>query len=296
MTQNEVDIIKNSVLDATEAYVEARLGVLDFVKTQIGVTVGNPEKRSDKKYYHTVRCNATRQNPKGITYNNVLSVGNSPFPPNCVVFLVAPNAQFSNQFILGQLDDTPVNITAGSIALGGEGNNAPIYLTSEAYQYNNKTVYGHIGSFYITQTGLVIEGTNHDISEITGKQVRLSEWKQVSSTQAFALSMMMDVDNSRIAINTNGYTNGGLIVSNAYGWDGNGNFNEPTNGNYIRIEPRSIDYYIDGDGQSIGHGGLRFLARNQDNLYDFRVFVDSSKLQFSCPYGTVSLPWGSYNP
>ena len=48
MTQNEVDIIKNSVIDATEAYVEARLDVLDFVKTQIGVTVGNPEKRSDK--------------------------------------------------------------------------------------------------------------------------------------------------------------------------------------------------------------------------------------------------------
>ena len=61
MTQNEVDILKNSVLDGTEAYVEARLQALDFVKTQIGVTVGNPEKRSDKKYYHTVRCNATRQ-------------------------------------------------------------------------------------------------------------------------------------------------------------------------------------------------------------------------------------------
>ena len=37
MTQNEVNIIKNSVLDATEAYVDARLNSSDFVKTQIGV-------------------------------------------------------------------------------------------------------------------------------------------------------------------------------------------------------------------------------------------------------------------
>ena len=37
MTQNEVSIIKNAVLDCTEAYVDARLSVLDYVKTQIGV-------------------------------------------------------------------------------------------------------------------------------------------------------------------------------------------------------------------------------------------------------------------
>ncbi len=157
MTQNEVDILKNSVLDGTEAYVEARLAALDFVKTQIGVTVGDPEKRADKKYYHTVRCNATRQNPKGITYNNVLSVGNSPFPANCVVFLVAPNAQFSNQFILGQLDDTPVNITAGSITLGGEGENAPIFLTGTPIRdTSGHYYYGKIGSFYIYEDKLTI--------------------------------------------------------------------------------------------------------------------------------------------
>ena len=159
MTQNEVDILKNSVLDGTEAYVEARLQALDFVKTQIGVTVGNPEKRDDKKYYHVVRCNATRQNPKGITYNNVLSVGNQPFPANCVVFLVAPNAQFSNQFILGQLDDTPVNITAGSITLGGDDpNTAPIHLTGTPISDGKGGYYyGRIGSFYIYNNQLKIK-------------------------------------------------------------------------------------------------------------------------------------------
>ena len=53
MTQNEVNIIKNAVLDATEAYVDARLSVLDFVKTQIGVTVGKPTLKNGKYLYYS---------------------------------------------------------------------------------------------------------------------------------------------------------------------------------------------------------------------------------------------------
>ena len=147
MTQNEVDILKNSVLDGTEAYVEARLQALDYVKTQIGVVVSEPEKRSDRKYYHVVRCNATQSNPNGITYNNVLSVGNIPFPTNSVVFLIAPNAQYSNQFILGKLDDTPCNISAGSITLGDA-----IFLTSTP----TSGKYGHIAGFYIFSDKLTV--------------------------------------------------------------------------------------------------------------------------------------------
>lgn len=152
MTQNEVDIIKNAVLDATEAYVDARLSVLDFVKTQIGVTVGDPAQRQGK-YYHTVRCNATQSTPQGITYNNVLSVGNIPFPNGSVVFVAAPNAQFSSQFILGKLDNTPCNISAGSITLGDA-----IYLTStpEWDSGEGAYCYGHIAKFKIYNDYLLV--------------------------------------------------------------------------------------------------------------------------------------------
>ena len=98
MTQNESNIIKNAVLDATEAYVEAKLSMSDFVKTQIGIVESYVER--NKKYYHVVKCDNGR-----VTYNNVLSVGNIPFPANSTVFLIAPNAQFSNQFILGNMMD-----------------------------------------------------------------------------------------------------------------------------------------------------------------------------------------------
>lgn len=295
MTQNEVSIIKNSVIDATEAYVEARLNVLDFVKTQIGVVLSYT-KKSDNKYYHTVRCNAT-SNTSGIVYDNVLSVGNIPLPVGSVVFLIAPNAQYSNQFILGKLDTTPAHIEGGSIRLGGTNeNDAPIYLTSEPYSYGDDTVYGHIGSFYITTDGLQIQGLNNGISEITGKKVQLSEWKQISSSQGVALSMIMDADKARIGINTDGYGNGGLIVSDAYGWDSNGNFNDPTSGSYIRIEPTSIDFDISISEQqsvdgSVGVGGLRFLAQNQDDLANLSVSISSSGITFSTPDHSVFIDW-----
>ena len=158
MTQDETSIFKNAVLDATEAYLEARLSVADFVKTQIGVVISfvqgqytlvvptgneNPSEegwcvynksthtyslstdtyvhnnrnyysyQNDKKYYHNVSCDNGR-----VVYNNVLSIGNTAFPEDSVVFLIAPNAQFSNQFILGKLDSTPINIEGGSINIG----------------------------------------------------------------------------------------------------------------------------------------------------------------------------------
>ena len=127
MTQNEVNIIKNSVLDATEAYVDARLGMADFVKTQIGVVISNTARNN--KYYHKVKCNAT-SGSAGITYDNVLSVGNIQFPANSVVFLIAPNAQYTNQFILGKLDTSPCNIEGGSIKI-----NNKFYVDSNGNMY-----------------------------------------------------------------------------------------------------------------------------------------------------------------
>ena len=251
---------------------------MDFVKTQIGVTVGNPEKRSDKKYYHTVRCNATRQNPKGITYNNVLSVGNSPLPANCVVFLVAPNAQFSNQFILGQLDDTPVNITAGSIALGDDDPNlAPIYLTGTIQSDGS---YGHIANFKIFPTKLQFTGDNSAISFIQGTAFRISEFNSGKN-----VTLIMDGDNARFAINTEGYSDGGLYVSNAQGWDDDGNFYDPKSGNnYVYVSPSALTLKSSGTTYTIGEQSFKFLAQSQDaygDLGNLRISVAQSGISFT---------------
>ena len=151
MTQNEVNILKKAVLDATEVYVDARLGTADFVKTQIGVVESVEENMETRKFYHSVKCNAT-SGTEGVVYHNVLSVGNVEFPVGSVVFIVAPNAQFTNQFILGKLDDTPCNISGGSINIGNgnfmvdvEGN-----VTANSISANG----GTIGSFFIEDNSL----------------------------------------------------------------------------------------------------------------------------------------------
>lgn len=146
MTQNETNILKNAVLDATEAYLEARLAVADFVKTQIGVVESYNYNQTDKKYYHTVKCDNGR-----VTYNNVLSIGNTAFPEDSVVFLIAPNAQYSNQFILGKLDSTPINIVGGSIDIGN-GN----FVVSSDGTMN----IGH-GNFIVSPDGSLNIGNNN---------------------------------------------------------------------------------------------------------------------------------------
>ena len=191
MTQNEVDIIKNAVLDATEAYVDARLGTAAFVKTQIGVVTSSYRDNTSKKWIHSVKCNTT-SNTSGIVYNNVLSVNNIRFGNGKVVFLVAPNAQFSNQFILGQLDVTPFDLVGGSISIGGSDPysnpnfrvdaNGAVTIKYGSLNINNKFIVdtegaldatsGKIGGFEITDTSLGDEiGSTNCIGMIKGDKL-----------------------------------------------------------------------------------------------------------------------------
>jgi len=267
MTKNEVNIVKNSVLDSTEAYVEARLSVLDFVRTQIGVVQGEPVKGTDRKYRHVVKCNAT-SNTSGITYNNVLSVGNIPFPKNSVVFLIAPNAQFSNQFILGKLDDTPCNISAGSIRLGGNNeNDAPIYLSGTQLSDGS---YGHIASFKIMPTRLYF-ADGAAISYVQPTQFRISQF-----VSGYRVSMMMDGSNARIAINTEADPDGGLIVSKAQGWYDNGEFYNPLLNDYTWVKPDAIESKTNIGTYTVGASAFKFLAQSQNyGLERLRISLNS---------------------
>lgn len=230
MTQNEVGIIKNSVLDSTEAYVEARLSVLDFVRTQIGVVQEEPIKRSDRKYIHKVKCNATNRT-SGITYNNVLSVGNIPFPKDSVVFLIAPNAQYSNQFILGKLDDTPCNISAGSITLGDA-----IYLSSTP---DNTGSYGHLAGFKIYNNELKIKDGLLSQNVIGCGEAGLGIVNMVGGNDNAYIQIS---DSGTPYSNINGiriYWNG--TIENTYGsWDG-GNSRE-----FNLIPIHNLYYHSDG--------------------------------------------------
>ena len=48
----------------------------------------------------------------------MLSINNIHFVDGSVVFILAPNAQFSNQFILGKLDNVPYDLSISGIDIG----------------------------------------------------------------------------------------------------------------------------------------------------------------------------------
>jgi len=221
MTQNEVDIIKNAVLDATEAYVDARLSVADFVKTQIGVVVSAYENTA-KKWVHTVRCNSTPSNPSGITYNNVLSVNNIHFENNSVVFMLAPNAQYSNQFILGKLDNVPYDIVGGSININD-------------------------GQFIVERDGDVICNgsiTCHNIiADTTGSIAGFKIGETIWGT-----NKTLSVDNTLVSPNIIGCGKAGYGIVNIVGGDG-------SSGGYIQISVSGNPYSC-LDGIRIYYNGL----------------------------------------
>ena len=117
MTNEEVNLLKQAILDSTEAYVDTRFERLPFVKTEIGVIEGVGTNKGNK-----VRLNKVVKNgeviKEGILYDDVLSVGNIIFPNGSIVYIFVPNAQYNNMFIMGQLDDTPANIKGGTINIG----------------------------------------------------------------------------------------------------------------------------------------------------------------------------------
>lgn len=271
MTQNEVSIIKNAVLDATEAYVDARLSVLDFVKTQIGVVINyvkgkytkivpqsgdNPKSKgwyeynkstytytlttdttvqngkgyyalkNDNKYYHTVKCDNGK-----VVYSNVLSIGNIEFPKNSVVFLLAPNAQFSNQFILGKLDDTTFRVD--SIAIGGTAERPAFKVDKDGNLTigngvfsvtKNGVVTATSGSFSgnVTFNGSITAGSSINGSTINGGSVNISGSNGTFKVTSGGATTIQD------GYGTLNLRNGSLYMANRIGPGGPGIFAELT--------------------------------------------------------------------
>lgn len=247
MTQNEVNIIKNAVLDATEAYVDARLSVADFVKTQIGVTVGTPTNKGGK-YYHTVRCNATQSSPNGVTYNNVLSVGNVEFPDGSVVFLAAPNAQFSNQFILGKLDNTPCNIVGGSINIG-DGMFIVDKYGNVTCRYINASVSGFIGGFEITNISIGTPPNEDGVGMANGGShgVNLYAWNSDYNCRIYQ---------GKITCSTGSVNGRGIYVYSG----------SDENGNYILYGHSSIYRSSDGYEAVFSSSSDERLKKNIEDL------------------------------
>lgn len=268
MTQNDSDILKNAILDTTEAYLEARLAMADFVKTQIGVVSACTLNQSDKKYYHTVKCDNER-----VTYNNVLSIGNTAFPQGSVVFLISPNAQFSNQFILGRLGDTPYSVSGGSINIGNgafvveaNGNmtatsgtlNGSFYgyvesnsgnINGISYNNNNSIFFGSPTIKNSTTNNTISINTNSSIPTITRTFTESGTTHNDEVLWEYDLRNKQNfIDQSSTAPTTGG-TNGDLKFKGTNG-DGDKELWRNDNGTWVKL-----NFGSGGSGGFIGDAG-----------------------------------------
>lgn len=117
MNNEEAQLIKTAILDAVQTYMDVYKDKLNFVKTEIAVVKGNGTNKGNKIEI------------KGKNYDNIMSIGNIVYDKNNVVFVIVPNGQYSNMFVLGKLDDSPTKVVGGTINIGngafkvdGDGN------------------------------------------------------------------------------------------------------------------------------------------------------------------------------
>lgn len=99
----------DELMKGIEIYIDSKIENVSYMKSEIGkvksVVLNNG------MYYHTVTI-------RDYDYGNIKSVGNNKFGTGSVVYLLVPNGQYNNMFILGHLDDTEANIKGGTISIG----------------------------------------------------------------------------------------------------------------------------------------------------------------------------------
>src|SRR5574344_587803 len=102
--------ISSEIMDAVDSYIKVVLSNAPFVQTDIAKITG------------VGTTSGNKINIKGLAnYDNIKSLGDVVYPNDSIVFILYPNGQPSQAFILGQLFESPSNIKGGSIDIG-EGN------------------------------------------------------------------------------------------------------------------------------------------------------------------------------
>lgn len=152
---NKTEQAMNSLMNGMIQYVRNEINNIPYVRTDIGII--KSVSLIDGKYIHTVTV-------RNFDYTGIKSLGNNEFTVNSVVYILVPNGQYSNMFILGHLDDTNANIKGGSINLGN-GN----FVVNSSGQMTAKSGYiGNGNSGFVIANSAIYNGTNSMSSTTNG--------------------------------------------------------------------------------------------------------------------------------
>lgn len=201
---NKTEQAMNSLMNGMIQYVRNEINNIPYVKTDIGIV--KSVTLTNGKYIHTVTV-------RNFDYTGIKSLGNNEFTADSVVYILVPNGQYSNMFILGHLDDTNANIKGGSINLGN-GN----FVVTNSGEMTAKS--GFIGNgnngFTISNTA-IYNGTNSMSSTTNGLYL---------GTDGINLAGNFKVTNNGSASMTSGtigswsFNSNGFTFSNSQGASG----------------------------------------------------------------------------
>lgn len=277
MTQEEIAVFKQSILDAIENYVKIKLSDLPTMKSDIAVVLGNGTKEGNKLKIRNAE------------YDNILSVGNIVFPENSIVYTLAPNGQYNQLFILGQLSDTPANIMGGTIDIGNGAftvdedgnvdvtgtvnfsdkllvdNQGNLSITDGTIDINGKFVVEEDGSVTITE-GTINLGTGNFVVDSNG-QVTIKSGSINIGNGSFVVNSNGQVTASNLNITGGGITlnNGKFVISN----DGTMTLKNNLNRIACRLGTMGIECGLDShiDYACLGDRGICAGSYTADNNY-----------------------------
>ena len=144
---NKTEKAIDSLINGLVQYVDNKINTIPYVKTDIGKI--KAVSFIDGKYIHTVTV-------RNYDYTGIKSLGNNEFTADSVVYILVPNGQYNNMFILGHLDDTNANIKGGSINLG----NGKFVVDNDG---NMTATSGKIGLFTIDEGFKYYESTGQEV-------------------------------------------------------------------------------------------------------------------------------------
>ena len=105
----KADNALESLMNGLVQYVDNKINAIPYVKTDIGVV--KAVNLVNGKYIHTITV-------RNFDYTGIKSLGNNEFTSDSPVYILVPNGQYNNMFILGYMDDVNASIKGGSINIG----------------------------------------------------------------------------------------------------------------------------------------------------------------------------------
>lgn len=235
--------LKKEIADFVTTYTDIKLSQLAFVKTAIAKVTG---------------VGTTKGNKISIAglaeYDDIQSLGDVIYPNDSIVFVIAPNNQWSNSYIQGQLFATPANIKGGSIDIGD-------------------------GEFTVDENGDCIANSfTSSSANITGGEINITTDSTSSAIKLYYDSGTGDIRQnsfSGYSILSDGYIDGHyvdvLIEPNQI------NIIDDTLNYYITMKAESVDFNSGATNKislNTPNGSIVCVSLTQTSLEEFKKEIE----------------------